>query len=141
VTQEPDDGRDVADGRSGCIAFPVRKGGLINAYAVGNILLQELEVLAALTDVVSYAAVRPDFSSNFELHAGLLHMIEIFRCPHVSSFLRIPQTAGHSRTASRASHKGYLFDITEDRYFGESQPQLSVVRSPASKPLLHSPIP
>ena len=53
VTQEPDDGRDVADGRNGCVAFPVGSCEFVNADLVGNLLLQESEVQAALAEVVA----------------------------------------------------------------------------------------
>ena len=53
VTQEPDDGRDVADGRNGCVAFPVGNREFVNADLVGNLLLQKLEVQAVLAHVVA----------------------------------------------------------------------------------------
>jgi hypothetical protein len=44
----------VADGRSGCVAFPVHNGGLVNADLVGHLLLEEFEVQAASADMVAY---------------------------------------------------------------------------------------
>ena len=51
--QEPDDDRDVADSRNGCVAFPVGNREFVNADLVGNLLLQELEIQAALWEVVA----------------------------------------------------------------------------------------
>jgi hypothetical protein len=53
VTQEPDNGRDVADGRSGCVAFPVANRQFVNADPISNLALEELEVQAARADMVA----------------------------------------------------------------------------------------
>jgi hypothetical protein len=44
ITQEPNDGRDVADFGNGCVDFPIGNRELMNADAVGDLFLQELEV-------------------------------------------------------------------------------------------------
>jgi hypothetical protein len=53
VTQELDDGWDIADSRGGCVAFPVRNCGSVNADLVGNLPLEKFEVEAARADVVA----------------------------------------------------------------------------------------
>ena len=53
IPQELNDGRDVANGRNGCVAFPVRNGGFVDADLVGNLLLEEVEVETPGADVVA----------------------------------------------------------------------------------------
>ena len=44
VTQEPDDGRNEADGWGGCVALPTGDRHFVNADLVGYLLLEEVEV-------------------------------------------------------------------------------------------------
>jgi hypothetical protein len=53
VPQELDDGREVADGWTGCVAFPVGDRGFINADLIGNLLLEEFEVEAVGANLVA----------------------------------------------------------------------------------------
>jgi hypothetical protein len=46
-------GRNVADGRGGCVAFPVGNRGFVNTDLVGNLPLKEFEVQAALANMVA----------------------------------------------------------------------------------------
>ena len=47
VAQELDDSRHVANGRGGCVAFPVGNSRSVHTDALANVLLEELEVKAA----------------------------------------------------------------------------------------------
>ena len=53
VPKELDYGRNVSDCRTGCVAFPVRNCGSVNADLVGNLPLEKFEVEAAGADVVA----------------------------------------------------------------------------------------
>ena len=50
VPQELDDGRNVSDRGRGCVAFPVRNRGRVDALR--NFLLEEVEIKATPADVI-----------------------------------------------------------------------------------------
>jgi hypothetical protein len=51
--QKLDDCRHVADGRSGCIAFPIRNRRSVHPDVVANLPLEEFHVQTTLPDVVA----------------------------------------------------------------------------------------
>jgi len=53
VSQESDDLRHVADFGDGCVDFPVSNGLFVNSNLVGNLLLEEIQVQAARSDMVA----------------------------------------------------------------------------------------
>ena len=53
IPQEPDDFGDVKNERRGFIAFPVADGQGVYSDLLGNLLLKEPEIQAALAEVVS----------------------------------------------------------------------------------------
>jgi hypothetical protein len=53
VTQEINDGRNVTDRRSGCVAFPVGNRDFVNPNLLGNFPLEEIEVQSVAADVVA----------------------------------------------------------------------------------------
>jgi len=53
VPKELDDGREVTDRRSGCVAFPVGNRDFVNPNLLGNLPLEALEVQSTTPDVVA----------------------------------------------------------------------------------------
>ena len=52
VTEKPDDGRNISDGRQGRVAFPVGNGQGTDPDDLGNLRLEETQVRSAGADVV-----------------------------------------------------------------------------------------
>ena len=52
VPKELDDGREVTDRRSGCVAFPVGNRNFIDPNLLGNLPLKGIEVQSSAADMV-----------------------------------------------------------------------------------------